>query len=78
MRSPAIGAILVSSWPIAFAGFESVAKSDQEFSNFGGQARFAYQLNANASWYAKPMVDLMVTNVNMDGFGERGGLGDGP
>ena len=79
-----VGGALTGNWSnydstrqIAFAGFESVAKSDQEFSNFGGQARFAYQLNANASWYAKPMVDLMVTNVNMDGFGERGGLGAG-
>ena len=77
-----VGGALTGNWSnydstrrITFAGFESVTRSDQDFSNFGGQVRFAYQLNANSSWYAKPMVDLMVTNVDMDGFAERGGLG---
>jgi Autotransporter beta-domain len=72
-----------SSRQIAFPGFSSTANSSQDFSNIGGQMRVAYQigsapqLGAPSSWYAKPLVDFMVTNVDMGGFTERGGSGAG-
>jgi outer membrane autotransporter protein len=59
---------------IDFPGFSSVAKSDQDLTDVGGQFRAAYQMG-QGPWYFKPMVDLNVVNVDMDGFTERGGGG---
>jgi outer membrane autotransporter protein len=63
-----------SSRSISFPGFASVATSDQEFSDIGGHLRVAYQ-TLHGPWYLKPMVDLNVVNVDMDGFTEKGGNG---
>jgi outer membrane autotransporter protein len=63
-----------STRQISFPGFSSIAKSDQDLSDIGGQLRAAYQMG-QGPWYAKPMVDLNVTYVDMDGFTESGGGG---
>jgi uncharacterized protein with beta-barrel porin domain len=62
-----------SRW-ITFPGFSSVAKSEQDIFDVGGQFRAAYQAG-HGPWYAKPMVDLNVTHVDLDNFTEKGGSG---
>jgi len=57
---------------ISFPGFASTQTSNQDLTDFGGQFRAAY-LMTSGTWYAKPLVDLNVTYVDMDGFTERGG-----
>jgi outer membrane autotransporter protein len=56
---------------ISFPGFSSVARSDQDVTDIGGQLRAAY-LMSQGSWYFKPMVDLNVVNVDLDSFTETG------
>ena len=76
-----VGGVIAGNWSnfdssrlISFPGFASVATSSQDFSDIGGQLRVAYEVN-RGSWYWKPMVDLNVTNVDMDSFTEKGGSG---
>jgi outer membrane autotransporter protein len=76
-----VGGAITGNWSnfdsarlISFPGFASVATSDQDFNDIGGHLRVAYEVN-RGSWYWKPMVDLNVTNVDMDSFTEKGGNG---
>jgi outer membrane autotransporter protein len=43
--------------------------------NVAGQLRVSYLMATAGAWYFKPVVDLNVTNVDMDGFTEKGGNG---
>ena len=61
-----------STRQISFPGFSSVATSSQDLQNVAGQMRVAYQIATAGAWYVKPLVDLNVTNVNMDSFTEKG------
>jgi outer membrane autotransporter protein len=78
-----VGGAITGSWSnydstrlISFPCFASWATSDQDFSDIGGQLRVAYEVD-RGTWYWKPLVDFNVTNVDMDGFTERGGNGAG-
>ncbi len=60
---------------ISFPGFATSTTSSQDLQNVAGQMRVAYQVATAGAWYLKPLVDLNVTNVNMDSFTEKGGNG---
>ena len=66
-----------STRQISFPGFGTSAKSSQDFQNVAGQMRVAYQMTSGGNWYLKPLVDLNVTNVDMDTFTEKGAFGAG-
>jgi hypothetical protein len=60
--------------PIGFTGFSARAQGDSDIGAVDGRFRAAYLLTSGA-WYAKPMVDLDVTWLGLDGTNERGGGG---
>jgi hypothetical protein len=62
--------------PIAFPGFASLAASDHNVSYIDGRFRAAYLLTGG-QWYAKPMVDLDATRIDLDHVAESasGGVG---
>jgi hypothetical protein len=62
--------------PIGFTGFSARAQGDADIGAVDGRFRAAYLLTSGA-WYAKPMVDLDVTWLGLDGTNERGGGGAG-
>jgi uncharacterized protein with beta-barrel porin domain len=57
-----------------FGGFNATASSDSRISNVGAQFRAAYLID-RGSWYVKPLLDLNVTHVNLNGFTEHGAGG---
>ena len=59
---------------INFADFSGTASSDSGIRSFGGQVRAAYLVD-RGSWYLKPLVDLNVTRVDLNGFSEQGAGG---
>jgi outer membrane autotransporter protein len=59
---------------INFENFNAIATSDSGISRIGGQFRAAYLVDRE-TWYLKPLVDLNVTRVNLNGFGEQGAGG---
>lgn len=59
---------------INFADFNETAFSDSGIRSVGGQVRAAYLVD-RGSWYLKPLVDLNVTRVALNGFSEQGAGG---
>ena len=59
---------------INFGGFNETASSDSGIRSFGGQVRAAYLID-RGSWYLKPLVDLNLTRVDLNGFSEQGAGG---
>ncbi|HEV7996892.1 MAG TPA: autotransporter domain-containing protein [Stellaceae bacterium] len=59
---------------IDFADFSANPTSDSNISRVGGQLRAAYLIDRGA-WYLKPLVDLNVTRINLNGFSEQGAGG---
>ncbi len=57
---------------ITFGGLGLTPESSHDVSYFAGQLRAAY-LFSQGNWYAKPLVDLNLTNVDRDGVTEAGG-----
>ena len=60
--------------PIDFPGFSAVSSSDNEMGVINGRLRAAYLFNSGA-WYAKPMVDLDATYLDLSNTRERGAGG---
>ncbi len=54
-------------------GNDAVSSNSQN--HFGAQLRAAYLID-HGLWYAKPMVDLNVTMLNIGGYTETGGVGN--
>jgi outer membrane autotransporter protein len=61
---------------INFPGFFAQAQADNEISYVDGRFRAEYLLS-NGRWYAKPMVDLDATHINLDGTHESFASGAG-
>jgi len=59
---------------ISFGDFNATASSASTTSRVGGQFRAAYLVD-RGSWYLKPLVDLNLTRVNLNGFSEQGAGG---
>ena len=59
---------------ISFGDFNATASSDSTTSRVGGQFRAAYLVD-RGSWYLKPLLDLNLTRVNLNGFSEQGAGG---
>ena len=59
---------------INFADFSAAPTSASNISRVGGQLRAAYLIDRGA-WYLKPLVDLNLTRVNLNGFSEQGAGG---
>ncbi len=57
---------------ITFGGLNLSPTSGHDVSYLAGQLRAAY-LFSQGNWYAKPLVDLNLTNVDRDGVTEAGG-----
>ena len=57
-----------------FGDFNATASSDSRTSRVGGQFRAAYLIDRK-SWYLKPILDLNITRVNLNGFSEQGAGG---
>jgi outer membrane autotransporter protein len=57
--------------PMSFGTFSGTTRSDNDVDYISGLFRAAYQVGTGP-WYAKPMVDIDVTQVHLDGFTEHG------
>ena len=61
---------------MSFPGFSAHAQADNEIGYVDGRFRAEYLLS-NGQWYAKPMVDLDATHIDLDGAQENGAGGVG-
>lgn len=61
---------------VTVPGFFAQAQSDNHIAYVDGRFRAEYLLS-NGSWYAKPMVDLDATHINLGGVRESGAGGAG-
>jgi uncharacterized protein with beta-barrel porin domain len=60
--------------PIDFDGFSAVSSANNDIGVVDGRLRAAYLLT-NGAWYAKPMVDLDATQLDINGVREHGAGG---
>jgi outer membrane autotransporter protein len=59
---------------MAFGDFSGMAHGSDNIDYVSGQFHAAYLLQRD-TWYLKPLVDVAITNVSIDGFTEHGGGG---
>jgi outer membrane autotransporter protein len=57
--------------PMSFGTFSGTTRSNNDLGYVSGLLRAAYQIG-EGPWYAKPMIDLDVTEVHINGFSEHG------
>jgi outer membrane autotransporter protein len=57
-----------------FGGFNATAGADSRVGVVGGRLRAAYLVDKE-SWYLKPLLDLNVTHIGLNGFAEHGAGG---
>jgi outer membrane autotransporter protein len=57
-----------------FDNFGALAQSNSTIRHIGGQLRASYLLD-QGSWYVKPLIDLDLTHIALNGFSEHGAVG---
>lgn len=57
---------------VSFAGYNDIATSDSDTSFVSGRLTGSY-LAVFDGWYAKPQLDVSITNLDRDGYVEQGG-----
>jgi uncharacterized protein with beta-barrel porin domain len=57
-----------------FDNFGALAQSNSTISHIGGQLRASYLLD-QGSWYVKPLIDLNLSHIALNGFSEHGAVG---